>query len=101
MSLIAKLQERGVKVYASTPLWLQLEVIDSTKISDNCVVTEREYKENKVYSVCIEDGENRVYIPLKQGISPDKDEYSIVEFEATRDWEEFGIKKGDKKVFAV
>jgi len=99
MSLLSKLEAKGVRVYNSTPLYEEVSTIDTVTIGENCVVTHN--SEFDTYSLAIEEGEQRVYIPLKSQVSPDKDSYVITEFKATRDWADKNISKGDTKVFAV
>jgi hypothetical protein len=101
MSLLAKLEAKGLKVYSGTPLWVaQGKAIAISKIGDNCVVQENNGT-YKGHSLVIEEGEKRMYVPLKQGVSPEKSEYTLQEFAASRDWEEYNISAGDTKVFAV
>jgi len=101
MSLLAKLEAKGLKVYSGTPLWVaQGKPIQVCKLDDNCVVQENS-GQYKGHSLVIEEGEKRVYIPLKNGVSPEKSEYTLQEFAAARDWEEYGITAGETKIFAV
>ena len=99
MSLLNKLQAAGIKVYGSTPLWEAGNVIIAKlPIGDNAVVIKSKFDTNQL--VIEEDGK-RVYIPLKTGVMPDKKEYKLQEFSASRDWEEYHISAGDTKIFAV
>lgn len=101
MTLIEKLVAKGVKTYSGTPLWVaQGKPIATSKVGDNCVVQENS-GQYKGHSLVIEEGETRVYIQLKNGVSPEKEEYTLQEFAAARDWEEYGIVAGETKVFAV
>lgn len=100
-TLIEKLQAKGVKIYSGTPLWQPIgQPLHTAKVGDNTVVQENS-GQYKGHSLVIEEGESRMYIPLKQGVSPEKEEYSIQEFTATRDWEEYRITAGETKVFAI
>lgn len=100
-TLIEKLQAKGVKVYSGTPLWQPVgKPIDTLKVGDNVVVQENS-GQYKGHSLVIEEGESRVYVQLKSGVAPDKEEYTLQEFTATRDWEEYGITAGETKVFAL
>ena len=100
-TLLEKLQSKGVKVYTGTPLWAaQGKPIDTVKVGDNVVVQENS-GQYKGHSLVIEQGESRVYVQLKNGVSPDREEYTIQEYTATKDWEEYGIVAGETKVFAV
>lgn len=99
MALLDKLIAKGVKVYESEPLWVAgAVVIKSIKVSDSCVVIKSKYDTNQLV---IEENGKRVYIALKSGVMPDKKEYTIQEFGASRDWEEYNISEGDTKLFAV
>lgn len=101
MTLIEKLQAKGVKTYSGTPLWTPVgKPIEKVKVGDNIVVQENS-GQYKGHSLVIEEGENRVYVQLKNNVSPEKEEYKLQEFTATRDWEEYGITAGDTKVFAI
>ena len=100
MSLLSKLQAKGVKVYASTPLWTQTEVIETVKVDDNHIVVESEEFPG-TFSMVIEEDNERVYVPLKSNTTPDQDEYVLAVFTASRDWDKYGIIKDSQKVFAV
>lgn len=99
-TLFDKLQKAGVQIYESTPLWVAGEVIiDKVTIGSNAlVVKSAKYEANQLV---IEDNGKRAYISLKNGVAPDKKEYSIQSFSASRDWEEYNIVAGTVKLFAV
>lgn len=100
-TLLEKLQAKGVKIYSGSPLWVaQGKPVATAKVGENCVVQENS-GQYKGHSLVIEEGEQRVYVQLKNGVSPEKEEYTIQEYSATRDWEEYGITAGETKVFAV
>lgn len=99
MSLLAKLQAKGVKIYSSSPLYIHTEDIQTVNISDDCVITHNE--EFGTYSICIEENNQRVYVPIKDQVSIDKDSYTLAVFTASRDWTEKAIVKGQTKVFAI
>ena len=99
-SLLQKLQEKGVKVYSGSPLWVPVgETISKIKTGANAVVTKSERYSS--YQLVIEEGDQRVYVALKSGISHEKDEYALQEFTASRDWEEYNISAGETRVFAI
>jgi hypothetical protein len=100
MSLLSKLQAKGVKVYSGSPLWEKSETLGTVELNDNIVVVENS-GDYGGYSLVIEEDSGRVYIPLKSGVSHEKDTYSIVEFRATRDWVDYKIVEGSTKIFAV
>ena len=99
-SLLEKLQSKGIKVYSGSPLWESVgQPLGKAKIGPNCVVTKSEKFES--FQLVIEEGEKRVYIPLKSGVSHEKEEYTLQEFTATRDWEEYKIVAGETRIFAI
>lgn len=99
-SLFDKLQKAGVTIYESTPLWVAGSVIiDKVTIGANALVIKS--AKYDTHQLVIEENGKRVYISLKSGVMPDKKEYTIQEFGASRDWEEYNISEGDTKVFAV
>lgn len=100
-SLIEQLQAKGVKVFSSTPLWEKVGTpIQKVKISENAVVVESE-KYPGSYQLVVQEGDQRVYIPLKQGAKPEADEFTIQEFAATREWPERNISAGETRIFAI
>lgn len=100
-SLIEMLSAKGVKVFSSTPLWEKVgKEIQKVKVGPDCVVVESE-KYPGSYQLVIQEGERRVYIPLKQGVSAQSDEFLIQEFAATREWPERNISAGETRVFAI
>lgn len=100
-SLIEMLSAKGVKVFSSTPLWEKVGApIQKVKVSENAVVVESE-KFPGSYQLVIQEGDQRVYIPLKQGASASADEFTIQEFTATREWPERNIAAGETRIFAI
>ena len=98
-SLLERLQEKGVKVYSGSSLWVPGEIISKITIGANAVVTKSERYHQ--FQLVIEANGQRVYIPLKSGASPSAEEFTIQEFTATRDWEEYKITAGETRVFAI
>lgn len=98
MSLLNKLQAAGIKVYESTPLWeAGATIIANLPINDNTVVMDGKFGPQ----IAIEEDGKRAYIQLKTGVATDKKEYKVVEFSASRDWEEYNIVAGQTKLFAI
>jgi hypothetical protein len=99
MSLIAKLQAKGAKIYTGSPLWERGELVATIATDANHVVTDSTKYNGKVL-VC-QEPDGTAYIQLKTGTAPDKDSYDVYEFAATRDWPEYNISSGDVKLMAV
>lgn len=101
MSLITQLQAKGVKVYQASPLWINPVKITTVEINDNCVITEGTGEFAGVFTLAIQEGEERVYIPLAKNTTPDQPSYDLCTFTAARDWSKWNVIKGAEKVFAV
>ena len=100
-SLIDLLSAKGVKVFSSTPLWEKVgKPMSTVKVGPDCVVVESE-KYPGTFQLVIQEGEQRVYIPLKQGTNASADEFTIQEFTATREWPERNISAGETRIFAI
>jgi hypothetical protein len=100
-SLIEMLSAKGVKVFSSTPLWESVgKPISTVKVGADCVVIESE-KFPGSYQIVVQEGDKRVYIPLKQGVSAQSDSFTLQEFTATREWPERNISAGETRVFAI
>ena len=100
-SLIEQLQAKGVKVFSATPLWESVgKPMSKVKIGPDCVVAESERFPGS-YQLVIQEGDNRVYVALKQGVSPSLEEYTLQEFTSTREWPEKNISAGETRIFAI
>lgn len=99
-NLFSQLQEWGVEIYG-TPLWEYVEtkmpelVIDGT----NVVLAESE-RYPGVMQIVIRNANQVAYIQVRGNVKPDTTKVTLNMYQATRDWEEYGIKKGMYKLFA-
>lgn len=101
VSLLEKLQAKGVKVFSASPLWEAVgKPVGTVKVGENCVVVESERYPGS-YQLAIEEGEKRVYVTLKQGTSQSQDSFTLQEFTATREWAEKNIAAGETRIFAI
>ena len=101
VSLLEKLQAKGVKVFSASPLWEVVgKPLGTVKVGENCVVIESERYPGS-FQLAIEEGDKRVYVSLKQGTSHQQDTFTLQEFTATREWPERNISAGETRIFAI
>lgn len=93
----SELKKLGMQVYESSPVYTLIRMVCELEVNDEDVsIASSKYG----VSLKVIEGDEVGYIPLRRGVSEDKETYRIGLFSATRDVEEYGVKRGQQKLFA-